>query len=151
MKTLKCVVIHKGKDFEVAKNTTYEKAASALMSAKGYVEYISQHGYHFTPSLAEYACRLMENSDGSTHRWSVRDISNVIGQLPQNTTMGDMTFLANMAYADLYPKVLQTESRCLDYAKAVASDIDGYEGIAFCRWTADIIGKGTDIKWDELE
>ena len=56
-----------------------------------------------------------------------------------------------MAYADFYPKVIKTENYCVQYAIAVASDPDGYEGMAFCRWTADIIGKGVTIDWEKLE
>jgi hypothetical protein len=56
-----------------------------------------------------------------------------------------------MAYADFYPKVIKTESDCVQYAIAVASDPDGYEGMAFCRWTADIIGNGVTIDWEKLE
>lgn len=47
--------------------------------------------------------------------------------------------------------VIKTESDCVQYAIAVASDPDGYEGMAFCRWTADIIGKGVTIDWEKLE
>ncbi len=43
------------------------------------------------------------------------------------------------------------ESDCVQYAIAVASDPDGYEGMAFCRWTADIIGNGVTIDWEKLE
>lgn len=39
----------------------------------------------------------------------------------------------------------------VQYAIAVASDPDGYEGMAFCRWTADIIGNGVTIDWEKLE
>ena len=66
-------------------------------------------------------------------------------------TIGDILYLANMAYADFYPKVIKTDSDCVQYAIAVASDPDGYEGMAFCRWTADIIGKGVTIDWEKLE
>lgn len=47
--------------------------------------------------------------------------------------------------------VIKTESDCVQYAIAVASDPDGYEGMAFCRWTADIIGNGVTIDWEKLE
>lgn len=71
--------------------------------------------------------------------------------ISKGTTLGDILYLANMAYADFYPKVIKTESDCVQYAIAVASDPDGYEGMAFCRWTADIIGNGVTIDWEKLE
>ena len=33
----------------------------------------------------------------------------------------------------------------------MGGDPDGYEGMAFCRWTADIIGNGVTIDWEKLE
>lgn len=152
MKKLHCIVIRQ----ESAETPTqaqeeripYEKAANALMNASGYIEYVSKHGYHFTPKLAEYVCMEMVNADKTTHNWDARSILNLLGNsCPQGVTLGDMVYLANMAYADFYPNILQTESRCIDYAKAVATDIDGYEGMPFCRWTADAIGKGTKVDW----
>lgn len=131
----------------------YEKAASALMNASGYVAYVAKHGYHFTKALATMASQQMKNADGTSHRWSVDEVRAATNGMiiPKGTTLGDMTYLCNMAYADFYPKVVKTEEGCIQYALAVASDPDGYEGMTFCRWTADIIGKGATIDWEKLE
>lgn len=95
----------------------------------------------------------MKNVDGTSHRWTVDEIRLATNNeiISKGTTLGDILYLANMAYADFYPKVIKTESDCVQYAIAVASDPDGYEGMAFCRWTADIIGKGATIDWEKLE
>lgn len=128
-----------------------EIAANALMNASGYAEYVTKHGYHFTPELAECVCKQMVNTNGQIHRWSSKEVLSALGNaLPPKTTLGDMTYLANMAYADFYPKVLQSETLCIEYAKAVAGDIDGYEGMPFCRWTADAIGNAVEIDWDRF-
>ena len=71
--------------------------------------------------------------------------------IPKGTTIGDFLYLANMAYADFYPAVVKTEEGCIKYALAVANDPDGYEGMPFCRWTADLIGTGRQIDWEKLE
>jgi len=42
----------------------YEQTANALMSAKGYSEYVKKHGYHFTDALAEHVSKMMENANG---------------------------------------------------------------------------------------
>lgn len=88
----------------------YEQTANALMSAKGYSEYVKKHGYHFT----------------------------------------DAAYLANMYYADLYPDPLKDEASCLRAAYKVANDPDGYEGMIFCRWTADAIGKAIKLDWEKF-
>lgn len=95
----------------------------------------------------------MRNVDGTSHRWTVEQIRLATNNeiIPKGTTIGDILYLANMAYSDFYPKVIKTESDCIQYAIAVASDPDGYEGMTFCRWTADIIGKGATIDWEKLE
>lgn len=99
------------------------------------------------------ASEQMKNVDGTSHRWTVDEIRLATNNeiISKGTTLGDILYLANMAYADFYPKVIKTESDCVQYAIAVASDPDGYEGMAFCRWTADIIGKGVTIDWEKLE
>lgn len=95
----------------------------------------------------------MKNVDGTSHRWTVDEIRLATNNeiISKGATIGDILYLANMAYADFYPKVIKTESDCVQYAIAVASDPDGYEGMAFCRWTADIIGMGVTIDWEKLE
>ncbi len=39
-----------------------------------------------------------------------------------------------MAFADFYPSVIPAVDTCIEYAKAVAKDPDGYEGMEFLRW-----------------
>lgn len=130
----------------------YEAAANALMNAKGYAEYVIRNGYHFTDTLAETVSGKMRNADGTPHTWTASEVRAVMSTLPahHNVTWGDMTYLANMAYADFYPKVLPTENACIQYAKAVANDVDGYDGMPFCRWTADAIGRGDSVEWCEM-
>lgn len=131
----------------------YEAAARALMGASGYIAYVGKHGYHFTKKLAMVASERMENADGSEHRWTVDEVRQLTSEMviPEGMTIGDMTYLCNMAYADFYPKVLKTEEACARYALAMARDPDGYDGLPFCRWTADLIGKGVTIDWEKLE
>ena len=50
-----------------------------------------------------------------------------------------------MAYADFYPSLLDTTDKCIEYVLAVANDVDGYEGIEFCRYLADLMGKHVKI------
>lgn len=65
----------------------------------------------------------------------------------------DVTIEANgkmATYADLYPDPLKDEASCLRAAYKVANDLDGYEGMIFCRWTADAIGKAISINWEKF-
>lgn len=126
--------------------------SNLLMNAPGYLEYIKKHGYHFTDKLADYASKKMVNTSGSAHSWTTEQLRSVLGPFTptHNETCGDMAYTANMAYADFYPAVLDTVDKCITYAKLVASDPDGYEGMEFMRWTSDAIGKSLTLNWEDF-
>lgn len=132
----------------------YEQTVNALASAKGYSEYIKKHGYHFTDTLAEYVSKMMENANGQHHTWTTSQVKKSMESLgliiPNHITHGDVTYLANMYYADLYPEPLKDEASCFRAAYKIANDPDGYEGMIFCRWTADAIGKAININWEKF-
>lgn len=143
-----------GQEYSASIELPYMQAANAMMSAKGYVAYVKKHGYHFTDSLAEHVSRLMVNAGGQQHTWAVAQVVKAIGgmglALPKNVTPGDVAYLANMYYADLYPEPLKDEASCLKAAYRAACDPDGYEGMVFLRWTADAVGKTLKIDWDKF-
>lgn len=132
----------------------YENIANALMSAEDFIAYIKNHGYHFTNKLAEYVSKKMINVDKSQHSWTAQEVKTAIKnanfKIPSGITDGDVTYLANMYYADLYPNPLQSEEDCIKAAYKIANDPDGYEGMIFCRWIADAIGKSVDINWKDF-
>lgn len=144
---------HQHQEATTTHDLPYEAAAKALMGACGYAEYVARHGYHFTKELATKVSQQMKNVDGTNHQWTVEQIRLATNDtiVPKGTTIGDVLYLANMAYSDFYPKVIKSEEGCIQYALAVVNDPDGYEGMAFCRWTADLIGKGITIDWEKLE
>lgn len=132
----------------------YENEASDLMS-DDFEEYVQKHGYHFTDALAEHVSKKMENANGLEHTWSVSQVKKAMEGLglvlPNNTktksTLGDITYQANMYYADLYPDPFKDEASCIKAAYKIATDPDGYDGMIFCRWTSDAIGTAYDINW----
>jgi len=141
---------------------TYECADNARKAEKANIEareffsedyhrYVDKHGHHFTPELAEYASSVMHNADKSNHSWSCNDVKSAMDSLgivvPPTSTLGDMTYTANMAYADFYPLVINDAPTCVLYSRAVAEDRDGYEGIQFYRWLADLMATNTKVDW----
>ena len=107
--------------------------------------YFTKYGKHFSPKLLEYALSKLENKDQTNHRFTCQQIKDSIIRLnykiPSTSTIEDITYTANMAYADFVPDLI-TEDECIEYAMLVANDVDGYEGIQFYRWISDQIGKG---------
>lgn len=131
-----------------------ERVANLIMNASSFGEYIARHGYHFTTDLADCASKMLINANNREHRWTADQIRQqlAIHGLSDigKCTLGDITFLANMAYADFYPEVLTSEQACIKYAIAVSKDPDGYDGVVFSRWIADLIGrKITSIEWEK--
>lgn len=123
---------------------------------KEYCEYVKKHGFHFTPELAMHASKMMKNADGSEHCWSVSQVSSAISTKDigsHKCTIGDITYAANMAYADFFPRVIKEASLCIDYAIALAKDPDGYEGQIFARWITDVKHKNlyNSIDWTKYE
>lgn len=96
----------------------------------------------------------MQNYDGTKVHWHIDDVQNIINELgyiiPISSTIGDIIYTANMARADFYPTLLKDAKQCIMYAMAVADDKDGYEGIQFCRWLADIKNKNIKIDWNSF-
>lgn len=128
--------------------------SKAFYNAKGYIKYTDKHGLHFTPELAEYASSLMENANKSKHSWTTSQVEKVLNNLgldiPNNYSLGDITYMANQGYADYYPTLFKDENSCINYGYLTANDLDGYEGMIFQRWSADILGKSLDIPWDKF-
>lgn len=131
-----------------------EQSLIAITSSEKYAEYLKEHGYHFTCALAEYASSLMENANGKSHSWTSAQVKSTMLSLgltiPDNVTNGDVTYLANMYYADLFPDPLKDENACFKAAYKVANDPDGYDGLIFNRWIADVNGKGISIDWEKF-
>lgn len=130
--------------------------SNACCEDPGFQSYIKRNGRHFTNQLAVYASSLMKNSDGSSHSWNaaaVREASKksaeALDNFPPKATLGDLTYLANMAYADFCPDLL-TEAQCIDFALHTAMDIDGYEGMIFNRWLSDVMGQDLQIPWSDF-
>lgn len=118
-----------------------------------YDEYVNKHGLHFTEGLAEYASSLMQNKNGQSHKWNANGIAAALIQYgftyPDTSSIGDIVYTANMAYADFNPGLLN-EKQCIEYSINVANDIDGYEGIQFSRWMADVKAKNVDVDFSKF-
>ena len=94
-KKLKMVIVHHGEDEHTKYHEPharfdeehkeyglpYEQAANALMSAKGYLNYVEKHGYHFTEELADHVSKMMENANGQAHTWTAQQVKKAMESL----------------------------------------------------------------------
>lgn len=133
-----------------------EEFARALMIGDGFRRYVENHGYHFTPELADEVTTLyMENADGTLHHWTAEQVKNAMiaagmRNNPLRMTWGDAAYLANWYYSDEYPEEIGTENGCIERAYKAAQDPDGYEGMTFIRWLGDVVGKRIRIEWERF-
>lgn len=153
-KQLKLIVVkHLG--HEDKQKLQYEHFANALMDDKHYLKYLEKNGYHFTHELAEYASALLKNANGQEHTWKVLQVMKVAAEVAtdynaEHCTEGDITYLANMYYADFYPDIFKDSELCIKAAVKMSHDPDGYEGMVFCRWVSDVIGNEVKIDWEQF-
>lgn len=92
-------------------------ASVGVVKEDGYNDYVSKHGLHFTKALQEYASKQMVNSNNQEHTWTSEQVQNVCNvlnlKIPNTSTIEDVTYTANMAYADFYPELLN-EHQCIN-------------------------------------
>lgn len=122
-------------------------------SSKPFEEYLSEHGPHFSKKLCEYAVDCMENDDGSKHRYSKEEVKDMLrknGVTVKKASEYDCVYVANMAYSDFYPEPLSSDYDIAKFVQKYIDDPDGYEGIAFSRYLADLKRKGEYIDWEEM-
>lgn len=108
---------------------------------------------HFTEKLADWASSNMVNADGKAHSWKVEEVKSAFPSLgfslKNGYTWGDVAYMANTIYAD-YIQCLKSETDALKMANAIMNDPDGYDGMIFNRYTADIMSKNVEVPWKDL-
>lgn len=129
------------------------RGKNEFWSNKDYQAYKMKNGMHFSDALATHASKMMKNADGKDHTWSVDDVKGAFASLGYTLrggyTWGDVTYVANMLYAD-YAQCLKADTDAVKMAYAITADPDGYDGMIFNRYTADIMEKGVCVPWNEV-
>ena len=118
--------------------------------------YLRYNGKHFNRKLVEYAVSKMTTKDSSGNevplvpitRSQLDNMMNQYGVVLNNKDdVYDAVYVANMCKADFLSRSVVDDLHLCLYVKDVIDDIDGYEGIVFNRWYADMSHKGIPIDW----
>ena len=118
--------------------------------------YLRYNGKHFNRKLVEYAVSKMTTKDSSGNEVPLVPITksqldNMMNQygvvLNNKDDVYDAVYVANMCKADFLNRSVVDDLHLCLYVKDVIDDIDGYEGIVFNRWYADMSHKGIPIDW----
>lgn len=118
-----------------------------------YAHYVEKNGHHFTDGLAAAVSSMMRGPDGAVPPWTpakMRKTMEAMGHaVPAGVTVGDLVYAANMGYSDLRPEFIKDDMDAYRYAMKTAVDPDGYEGMLFTRWVADVMSTETDIDFEK--
>lgn len=119
------------------------------------VNYLRYNGPHFNKKLVQFAVSNMTKENGAKITPFKKEeidtkLKNVGLQLKMNQ-LYDYVFVANMCKADFLGESVPSDDihLCL-YIKNVIDDPDGYDGLPFNRWYADMCRKGIAINWEEM-
>lgn len=122
-------------------------------------QYLSYYGYHFNKKMYEYAVGKMKKKDratGEKERLSPIDMEEFEKSLKRyrvdipDNNLYDAAYLASMIEADFWGSSIEDEEHMARYIKDVLCDVDGYDGLVFCRFLADCGAKGNVIFWDKM-
>lgn len=122
------------------------------------VNYLRYNGPHFNKKLLTFATKQMtkrgvNDVEIALVPYTIEQVDNMLrvnNIVLQNNQLYDYAFVANMCRADYLGSSITDESHVAKYVKDVIDDVDGYDGIAFNRWYADMCRKGIVINWEEM-
>jgi hypothetical protein len=121
------------------------------------VAYMRHYGPHFNRKLFEFAVSLMtKESNGKgvpVTPYNKEQVKNILashGVQLKNDQLYDSAYVANMCKADFLGSSITDERHLAMYVKDVIDDPDGYDGIVFNRWYADMCYTGVAIDWEEM-
>lgn len=128
--------------------TQYDDMPEAMIS------YLRHYGPHFNRKLFEFAVGNMTKEGGEKitpyNKEQVKSLLERVGVTLKNGQLHDPAYVANMCKADFLGSSIKDENKLALYVKDVIDDPDGYDGIVFNRWYADMCYMGIPIEWEEM-
>ena len=112
--------------------------------------YLKYYGQHFNKKLCDFAISKMNHGKTKISKDKVDDIINKYNIKLQNNELYDYVYVYNMGNNDFMGSSIVDEQHLALYVKDVIDDQDGYDGIVFNRWYADMVTCGIPIEWNEM-
>lgn len=123
------------------------------MKPSAMINYLRYNGPHFSEKLCDFAVSRMMRDGKPIKPFTKEEVENMLktnGITLKNNALYDHVFVANMGKADYLGKSIANEKNLAMYVKDVIDDEDGYDGVPFNRWYADMSRKGKPIDWNEF-
>ena len=121
------------------------------------ITYMRHYGPHFNKQLFEFATSRMTTKvngrEEPVRKYSKEEIATLLfksGVQLKNNQLYDAAFVASMCKADYLGSSVPDEKHLALYVKDVIDDVDGYDGIVFNRWYADMCYTGVAIDWEDM-
>lgn len=120
--------------------------------------YLRYNGPHFNKKLLNFAASKMtkkgiDNKEIPLVPHTIEQVDNLLRMNNinlENNQLYDYVFVANMCKADYLGSSVIDEMHLAKYIKDTIDDVDGYDGLVFNRWYADMCRKGIVINWEEM-
>ena len=112
--------------------------------------YLRYYGEHFNKKLCDFAISKMKHGKSPVEKERVDEVLNKYAIKLENNELCDYVFVFNMGYNDYMGSSITDDKHLALYVKDVIDDKDGYDGIVFNRWYADMVVQGIPIEWDEM-
>lgn len=118
------------------------------------VKYLRNYGWHFSRKMLDFAVgRMKDRNGGKLQPVTKEQFDELMKRYNvelENDEACDGLYVLNMGRADFFKSSIPDEAHLAVFVKDVLDDPDGYPGIVFNRWYADMVKKGIPIDWDEM-
>ena len=112
--------------------------------------YLKYYGQHFNKKLCDFAVSKMRHGKTAIPKDKVDEMLSRYNVKLDNNELYDYVFVCNMGNNDYMGSSIVDEKHLTMYIKDVIDDEDGYDGIVFNRWYADMVTSGIPIEWEEM-
>ena len=121
------------------------------------INYLRYNGPHFNQKLLDFATSRMTVKNGSIEQQLVpikrEEVDRILKEniiTLKNNQLLDYVYVANMCKADFLGSSIPDNLHMAKYIRDVIDDVDGYDGIVFNRWYADMSRKGIVVNWEDM-
>lgn len=114
------------------------------------INYLKYYGQHFNKKLCNFAVSKMKHGKPVITKEKCDEILQNNGVKLENNQLQDYVYVLNMGNNDFMGSSIIDEKHLALYVKDVIDDKDGYDGIVFNRWYADMVTCGIPIEWEEM-
>lgn len=130
-----------------------ESLDSYDLRPRAMTQYLRHYGWHFSKRMLEFALSKMQSQGKVLNPLTKEKVDTLLDTYEivlKNNELYDYVYVANMCKADFIGSSIVDEQHMAKYIKDVIDDEDGYDGMVFTRWYADMCKKGIPIDWEAL-